>query len=355
MAGEMGGAAAGVQQADQDQTRAGLASIQALETMGKIAAQPGEDALRRAHTRLYNADATSKEAEAAQMAELARAAPGAFAGGEGGKPTSLADPFAKLARIAGNLGAVKKAEEFAKTAGAIALQEQQARTSASNQRVHEIDAKQKMLEQAGALAFYMSQSPENYAQGKMYLSQHPDPNMRDIGDLPEDFASARGQLSAIAAASTKAKDALAEQRRKLVADSQVSMYDARASASDASAAASTARARVLKLQEQDIVKHGGDTSAGAREIRAARRAALAEDRAAKAEREKRLADAQAARDRKAFPPPTPAQVADPSKLTVGQSYSTPKGVLTWTGKGWIPIRVAPVVAAPADVEDEEED
>lgn len=318
--------------------------LENLETLGKIAAQPGEAALKAAHARAYNATAANAETEAAQNAALGAMAPGAFSGEAGGKGGSLADPFVRLTAIAGSLGMPKKAGEFAKIATEVSLKEQQAATSKSNQELHRLDAQQKQIEQDGSIAYFMTQSPENYAQGRAYLASQG----QDISGMPEDYAAARPQLEAIVAQSVKAKDAIAARAKKLVDDANVKKLNAQAGASSASAAAANARVRNLDQIYTFRAKNDGDVSTASAELKRARKAAIPIAAEARA-------DAQASRDRAKFPPPNAKQIADPNLREVGRAYSLPSGVHVWggVGVGWTPMRAAPVAAPEAEEEDEE--
>ena len=347
---DMFGAPAGISAAE-DQLRQNIqGGLLAQKTLGEIEAQPGAKALQAAHARYYNAEALAKEQEAVEMSQLGTAAQGVFGGQGGGaeqlsgpgfvpgqaqarQSGSLVDAFAQMTRIAGGMGYTKKAEEFAKTTYTLAEREQQISTAKANQQLHVLQAQREQLKQHASLAASAVDDP-SYAQMRMILHSQG----MDTSDMPESYAAAKPMLEQIVTMGQEADKVLAARMNAPVKAAEVVKYRAQAGAATASSAAATSRKKVLDQTYDLRKKYDGDTSGAMRDLRKARTKATEDADVARA-------DAQAARDRAKFPPPSAAQIADPSKLTRGQSYSTPKGVLTWTGTGWVPMRT-PKVAVP---------
>ena len=344
-----------------------LRTLEAQKRLGEIAGQPAEQRQREAHARLFEAEAAEKEENTAgqkRMAELMKGMAPGTSGATGPTPTDLANQMIQLGGVAMRSGLLKQGEDLL-TKGTTVLQHVAAAdASQASVALRQARATQAVLDQVGGLAASATDQA-SYDQTRMALMS--DPQLTEImkkrgidpSRLPADYYTAKPLLNSLTTSVIKAKDILAATEKRRVDDAEISKFGAQAGAASASASASRARADVLRLREADINKNGGDTSNGAREAR--RATAEARDNAAAAKETKRLADEayRKSLDAKRFPPPTPDQIKDPSKLSVGQTYSTPRGVLTWTGKGWVKpggASAAPAARAPiADTSDEEDD
>lgn len=374
---DMFGAPIGIGQAEADQRQNVMGGLLALHKMGEIEAQPTDLELKKAHARLFNAEAYDKEITAMQNAAMIGPTAEVFGGGTGGggpgvfhngttgeAPSSMADPLFSLARIAGSRGFLMKSMDLYTKGVDIVRKESVIGNNQAKQTLAEVRAEQIQNEQDAAIASNLLTQGDQagYDQMRMILNARGE----DISWMPQDFNDPRAKrmLEMVRDQGISAKDQLAARAKKVVDDARVRALTASATAAGASANLSGIRAKVARQRYDDVTKNGGDTTGGARALREERRKAIVDATKAKAVAEQAKADAQAARDRKNFPPPTPEQLANNGAgLRAGQSYSTPKGVLTWTGTAFVPMRIPPAArtssntgaAADTLLEDDDDD
>ncbi len=142
------------QQADD---AARMSALSQLKLQGDIAQQPAEGDLKRAHAKLYAAQAAKAEEETRQEAAIAQAfkerygsATAAMAGVAEGKVSMEAMPLA-LAQIAADAGAPTKAMKYLEDASQMAQRGASARNAEANERQHQLTTKIKEMELGGQL------------------------------------------------------------------------------------------------------------------------------------------------------------------------------------------------------------
>lgn len=341
-----------------------LRGLEAQKRLGEIAMQPAEQKLKESHARFYTAEAQAKENEAAAqrgMAELmAKQNPAGST-----DPLEILGQMSSVAGAAISKGYVKPGMEMlnkALTGFQHVATASAANASAALRAAH---ATTTYLDQIGGLASSAVDQQSYDIAKQAFMS---DPNLVamakqrgiDLSRLPQDYYTAKPLMDSLVTRTQKAKDIIAAKERKRVDDAKIVQLGAQAGASSAAAEASRARAKVSKLRADDIEKNGGDTSNNAR---AARESAIAARKAAREAADRRDAATEAHRaaiNAARFPVPDPAAIKNPALLKVGQTYSTPKGPLTWTGQGWVkpggggttPAARAPTAAEVADEEDD---
>lgn len=343
-----------------------LRELEARKRLGEIAGQPAEQRQREAHARLFEAEAAAKEEEAAatkRMSELMRGMPPGASREAGPTPEEIAQHMIQVGGVAMRSGMLKPGIELA-TKGTTILQHiAAADASQASVALRQARATQAVLDQVGGLAASATDQ-QSYDQARQafvndpQLAQMAAKRGIDLSKLPQDYYSAKPILDSLVTSTQKAKDVLAAKEKKRVDDAEITKDLAQAGSAGAAATALRARADVLRLREADIKKNGGDTSNGARAAREERVDANAQARAAREKKAAADAAYRASLDAKRFPPPTPEQIKDPSKLRVGETYSTPKGALTWSGKGWVKpggASAAPAARAPVAAASDEED
>lgn len=353
-----------------------LKGLEAQLKLGEIAGQPAVQRQREAHARLYEAEAAEKEAATQaqkRMGELMQGLP------PGGSDTKQAGPddAANMMIAAGTQamreGYLKQGQDLV-SKGTTVLQHMAA-TDASKASVdlRKARAADALLDQIGGLAMSATDQ-QSYDIARM--SALNDPQMAamlkqrgiDLSRLPASYEQAKPLLKSLASQAMSAKEQLAQQTRDRTADAEIKKDTAQAKAAEAAAGASSARARLIKLQEQDIAKAGGDTTGGARTLREARKEAVgkaeSDKAAARSLREQELA----ARNAKRFPSPSAEQITamregrEVKGLVVGDSYTTPSGVRPFLGKGpdgkyrWgAPIGTKPATKSLSTLPDEDDD
>ncbi len=345
-----------------------LKGLDAQKTMGEIAMQPAEMRQKAAHARLYESQAAVHEEEVAsqkRMGELMRGmAPGASSVATPG-PGDMGNKLLQLSSLAFDAGMVKQATELA-TKGTTVLQHvAAAAASEASVGLRQARASAALLDQVGGLVYSVSDQA-SYDQAKMALIGDPQiaalmkQRGIDPSRLPSDVGQAMPILEGLKVQVQKAKDIVAAKEKKLVDAAEIAKDNAQAGAASAAAGASSARERLTKAQLNDIEKNGGDTTAGARALRDAKRKAT-EEAATDRKIAQDLKDRQqAAKEAKMFDPVPQEAIANPAKRVVGKTYNTPKGALTWTGSAWVKPggTVAPTIkpasALTADELDDEE-
>lgn len=331
-----------------------LRGLEAQKRLGDIAMQPAEMRQKQAHARLYEAQAAEHEENIASQKRMAELMKGLPPGGSAAAndPTDMAEKMLALSNLAFKGGMLKQGTELATKATTILQHVAAADASGASADLRRTRDRVAKAERIGAMAQAALDDPSQYAALRMAAIQEGLPAQQ----LPADFNAAAPGLRALVKSSISAKDTWAQQTRDRVAKAEITKDNAQAGAAAASAEASTARARVLKQQADDIEKAGGDTTGGARDLRKARREALA-----KAEKDREVMRAAEERkqmsiDAARFPAPTEKELKDPTARTPGKTYFTPKGALTWTGQGWVkPGGAAPAARTTTEDDFDEED
>jgi len=326
-------------------------ALDAQETLGKIAMQPGQMRLTDAHARLYEAEASAKEAAAIaerRMADIAlRAAGGQTAEAEGPTktPRSLGSPLVDMAQMAFGAGLWKQGADLTKKAVDINAKEAAAGASQASQQLRAVRAQVAQAGEQASLAL-SAVDQGSYDRLRMTLAARG----QDISALPEDYASAKPMLQQVVTAGMTAKDSLALAEKRIQDAAERKKWGAQAGAATATAKAAEARAKLITQTYDERAKNGGKDSPSVVALREARTKAIKDNAAAK-ER------AEAAKDLAKFPPAP----ADPKARTLDKTYTWPDGSkILWTinpatGKpGARQIR-PPGVKAPPEVDDTEDD
>lgn len=240
---DMFGAPIGIGAAEADQRQNVLGGLQALKQMGEIAAQPQDLALKKAHTRLYEAEAGAKERELAAEEALGRLA--------AGQRNTPVDPEATPGSRAVNLGEqLMGAGYFSKglkvVQAGVGIDQKAAAAMAAqaSAELRRINGQRKQLENMANLAqgVLNADTPEAYAQARLYALEQG----MDASRLPEVYnANTKTVLQQVVAAGTKASEQL-----KLKEDALTGV--ARRAQLGASAAASSARVKVLQERERAL-------------------------------------------------------------------------------------------------------
>ena len=293
-----------IDQADMAEKMANIGLLQ-----GNLAMQPAKRRLLEAQARETEADATGKEHEASVQKNLAAA----LASGEGAglDPIEQIELLASGALSAGAFNLAMKATEAA-TSARRNEQQQLAAQALAQQRKAKQDIEE--LNFADGL-FRNVKSPEEWdqaqAQFKMIRGKpSPFANMQYQPGLPQQLS--RSMLST--------KDALELQIKE--DEQKLRKRNTEARETTANARAESLRAATERVRQQiDIVrKNGGNSAPELKELR---------------ETQTKLNNARLAANagRTADNPHTTIP-AEPD-LKVGQFYKMPKGVLQWTGRGFI--------------------
>ena len=340
-----------------------LKGLEAQETLGKIAMQPAQQKLAESHARLYEASAEEKEESVRSQKRLAELIQGLPPGGSEGTqptPTDLANQMLRLSGLAAKSGLIKDSTELATKASTILQHVASAAESDADAALQKMRRDDIILDMVGGLAQSGLESQTAYDAARMAALNDPvliDAMKKrgfDITKMPTDFNRAKPALQALVTQTMKAKDKLAQDTRDRVAKAEIAKDGAAAQASIASAKAADANLERLNQIIADVKKNDGDTTGGARDLRAEKKKAIKD----KAEKDKLAEEArarkQASIDAARFTPVPKEAIADPSKREVGRTYMTPKGPLTWTGQGWKPLVEARLPAAPADEDDDED-
>ncbi len=334
---ELYGAPSGII-ASEDNIRRNVASgMLAAKTLGEIEQQPAEKALKEAHARLYQAEATDKETNArAQQAMLdlqnnfikkraedaarQQLVEGAKAAGKdatvadlpkgdltGRSQAQSLEEFAKYAEERG-VGPLQLAKVY-KEAADIREKEAIGSYRQSQAKKQELDAQKERFTMVGNAAATAAQSPANY------MAILSNPQMRQFlpPNLTGNFATDKPILEAISSAS---QDSLkrAELTEKMAEDAnKAARRGAQNAASAAAVRVADARIGVLRERERILKKNSGEGDPSTVEARKALTAA----RQARAE----------AQFRKEFPPVP----LDPKARVAGQAYVAADGktLFTW--------------------------
>jgi hypothetical protein len=344
------GAPVGFLAAGEEQRANVTNTLGALKTMGDIAQQPVDMALKQAHARYYGAEAGLKEAEAANLQMMAQLEAQFHAQGKNPtvedlargpqQPQSQADQLMAMAAFAEDRGAPISITGKMRASAATILEHEAIAGYRNAQQQREaqrtLTERQTRVSNVAATA---AESPQAY----MTVLQDPELSGLLPRQLTGDWNTDRGVLSTIAKAG---QDSI---RRARLAQQQqeVGLTAARSQATIANAQASADLAKARRLEVEDrterIKKNGGERSVEAAD---AKRSVVEARRAARE-----------AKDRKEFPP----MPLDPKLVIPGQSYTGANGTrYTIVGKAangnpvGRPVAVsAPSTAAPTD--DEEED
>ena len=320
----MFGAPVGIEAALDTQRDNTLGAMKALKDLGEIEGLPQKRALEAAHARYYNAAAGEKEEEARADRLLAGAA--GTPGVAGSPDESLSDPLARLAKIALSAGFIKKGADLQTKASQIRLREQQIGTSAAREELALLTGQREELAQIASVAASVTDQ-SSWDRVRMTLAGEG----AAPGSMPERYEDAKPLLDQMVTQGMRASETLLARERAVTAAARNKTLAAQAKAAGASADAARARLRLTNQTYNLRRANGGDTSTSMKELREARTAALKDATRARDVRDAAVAARQASIDRDRFPPPSAAQISNPSLLTRGQPYSTPKGVLVFKG------------------------
>jgi hypothetical protein len=246
--------------------------------LGDIAQQPAELELKQTQARLFQADATSKEAEAVatqQMNELQRQF--VLSAREAGKEATVDDLEPGTGKPKSQASALQRFADFAEGRGApptvtgkireqiSKIYEHEAITDYRGQQARQIEEK-RALEHMGRVANVSAAaaaSPRDYALALM----NPETRKLLPPGLTGDYATDRPVLEMITRAGQDSIKA-ADLKRKQEDSAQARLRSkAAASASSAAADVSRARADLTKQVKNDLVKNGGEKSPEARDAR----------------------------------------------------------------------------------------
>lgn len=367
------GTPSGTRAAQSDQMEQVLGGMKAAEILGKIQMQPVE--MRKesaaadyyqAHARqaLALADAKEQEnAEARRLGELMKTfTPRAETPGLAMSQPSLADPIARLARLAGEQGLIGAATKYGKAASEIAFKEAEVKAQQALTTRRQVTTEQTQAQMLGGLGASIK---DQASWDELRMAAHANPQVAamiessgvKVDELPANVNDPRALAIKThwMGMGTKAADVVAQTTRDAVAKASIAKFSAQETAAKAAAAASSARTEELKQTIELRKKNGGDVSEASRELKLARKDAVKAGTDAREAERLAKEGKQRSIDAARFPAPTPEQIKDPTKRTVGQTYMTPKGPMTWSPTGWVPLRPQGVVAAPAAEEDDDAD
>lgn len=283
---DMFGAPIGIAAAETDQRQVVQGALLAQKTLGEIAAQPADLALKEAHARLYGAEADLKQAQVAdqktmqELAEgVAKARQAARQGvvltaddlrGAKGEPKSLAEPYEEMLALAADRGVSPLVtEKLAKDAATIRKNEATAASAQAEEKVRRITAQEKSLEMIGAGASALLEGgPANYARLKAGMIEQTPPGQPSlVGWLPMDYASAVPLLRAAVTQSMKAKDKLRNDREAAMQPVKKALYQAQTGKAVAGTQLANQRYNLAVQKFNNIKKYDGDESESAHEGR----------------------------------------------------------------------------------------
>jgi hypothetical protein len=355
---ELFGAPVGFLAAGEEQRANVTNTMAALKSMGEIAQQPADLALKQSHARYYSAEAAQKEAETADLQAMAKLEAEYNANAQGrnatvgdlgqGPPKSQAEQLMSFADFAEAKGApLRVTGKIRKDASAILAQEATARwrgqESATSARRESIAKMQQVSNIASAAA----ESPQAFLQ----TIQDPEKAaLLPLDKMDGDWAQHQRVLRTIAKAGqdSLARARLEEQQRT----TELTKVRTQATVAASAAQADLARARRDEVVDrtQRVIKNGGEKSPEA----AAVKQSQVEAQAAALE----------AKVRKEFPPAP----LDPAARLPNTNYTAADGKtrFRWekdpaTGQmraRRLDVNVLPVkpsTAVPAVADDEEED
>lgn len=348
MTTEMFGAPYGIQQAEKEINQNALSGLKAMQLLGAIAEQPAQKALLEAHARLYGAQASKAEADAAETAGFNKLAAGFSAsqpGGQdfvgpmqpGGESTgSRADPLLQLWTIAAKAGFLKQGAALLDKGTLIMEHEAQTASAKVLAQSRALDLQRKQLELAGSAAASV-QDQSTYDAMRMSLAAQG----RDTSWMPSRYEEARPLLDFTVAQSMKAQDTIKMKMEQLKADSLIQRRKVENAVSSARIEELGASTELKRTRKTAIEKNGGDGTPLAQE---SRRALIDSRRAT-----------QAATEAKLYPPLGSAAVKDSKLRVIGQTYTLPKGRFTWNGQGWLPFKGTKAPAGASEAESADED
>lgn len=330
MAGEMFGAPAGIQAAEEGLRAQVETTLKAQELMGKIAAQPGERALTAAQTGQYNAEAATKlEALNALRAQnkLAqdfaeyerRAAPVVDAAASQGRIASAGDVAeADTPQANPNVARLQRYLKYAEDRGVsetsltplrkelstILMQAGSADHAHAQAVADRARAAGLRSKQIAAWISGIQQNPAMYPQALAEALNSTDPTIRQAATkLPPTYNA--GLLERLRLAGIDA-DRQRELTLKTAEDaSQASLRQAQTAQARAGTSLAEKRAKLIGIQADAAEREFGPTSTQAKELRSARIDSIRE-----------LTAARDAENFKAAP-------ADPKMYVIGTSYTTP--------------------------------
>lgn len=330
MATAMYGAPVGFIAAEEQANKTALLQLRAEETMGKLAEIPSSIRLKNAQATNLEGQAAAKEAEADDLATMARyeaelrakkiSQQVALTQGrdatvkdlEAADPARVSDPLLELYNHMVASGAPARmtaplAEKIAK----IQENESTAAYRAAQAKVQQLEAEAKLADQIGSMAGAAMASPEGYAQMRFLAAQQGaklPPEVKKILDsLPQDWTAAKRVLAPIAERALSVKDQKELAMKELKNKQDIATAKASEARANASANLASVRAGLVKVQKDNLVKLGGE---GTAQQVAAKEADLA------------MKHTKLEAERLKLHPRLPA---DPSKIVPGRSYTIADG------------------------------
>ena len=340
MAGEMFGAPAGIQAAEENRRANVESTLKAQELLGKIAAQPGERALTAAHTDFYSAEAATKlealnalRAQTKLDADFAdyerKAAPIVNAAASQGRIATAEDvDRAGTPEADPNVLRLQNFLSFAESKGVperlltphrkelstILMQQASANHSNAQALEQTTRAQGLMLEQVASWVSAVQANPAMYPQALAAALNDKNPAIRQAAaKLPPTYDPAT--IERLRLQGIKAEDQQRLKMKKAEDESQRTLRDAQEKQAKVQTSVAENRARLIGIQADAAAREFGPGSTQTKELKAARIDAIKGTTAAK--------------DAEKFP----AAPADAKFYIIGKSYTAPNGKrFTVTGK-----------------------
>lgn len=328
---EFGAEENGPRIAIDDQSRWAAQNLKSLATAGEIAQQPADLALKKAHTRLYEAEAGAKETDLEQAKILAKLASGQMPMGAEETDDSPGGSIIQLGNAALRAGAVNKGIELITKGTVVNRNVATTLANQASEAVRQMRARQLQLGTAAQEAMMVTDDA-SYAR---YLMQKRAEG-EDMSDAPATYAEARPTLNSIIQGGLTAHQKLDLDIKEANQKSLTARRGVANEASQAAAKAATARANLLTLRYNNAVKNGGENSPIALQLK--------KDRAAALRLQTQL------RKNAALAP------VDPTDRTVGRTYMAPNGKWgQWTGTGWLAVQAPAADGTLLDEQDDTDD
>lgn len=307
---DMFGAPIGIGAAETDIRQNVLGALQAGKILGEIEAQPADLELKKAHARLYSAEAGSKEMEYAQQKKLMElmATPGA-------QGSNAEDPATRMDKI-GNLmldsGLFVKGSKMLEDASQIRGRAATAASAVIRQTLMTDRSKRLKAERVGSLAG--SATAATWPAVRAQLSE-----AMDGAELPEDFSQAQQFLPQLAQAGMTAAQQLSLKEKQTDNVAKAAHWKEQEVEWGSRITRANATVKLINERIARMQKDGGDVSTLLKE----------RIKTEKARREAIEGKEQAQRNKSATPPL-------PEDRKLGAVYNTPRGPMTWQGSGWLP-------------------
>lgn len=322
------GATTGIIAAEKSMRDDVLGALQAGKILGEIEAQPAELELKKAHARLYGAEAATKENELTRNRRVAARLQALETG-----PQAVADPVQKMEAI-GNImldeGDYTKGMQLLNGVSQSRSRAATAATAEVRKGLLEARTKKLEAERVGGLA---GSATDQATWDRI----RPELEEAGLTEIPQDFAQAAPILRHIQSSSLTAVQQLTQRERDLDRTARSAHWKAQEKEWDSRIARAGATIALQKERLAVLKKNGGGASPEVTELRREK------IKTEKVRREAMQGREEAKRNASLAP-------VDPAAREIGKSYRNHAGRWgQWTKDGWLPI------ATPASVDDSDDD